>query len=248
MSGDASSVSRSNEPKLDSLIEDVFGLNVQGFRTLGGLFVSTKAVFESARVSDWRQKYTPTIRLTFSIITVYMLLSFFWAAEDGIFYQSLYTQIAEVRAASENAVTPEQIREMVDHSFAAVSFLYPFVYMFFHGLLASCIFMWGKGTGWVTRIRLYFCLLAGGISVSLVTTMITPFLSGTMFLAFFVFSSVATLLTYVLIYIRGMWGNASAIGLSVRGISLSILIFTLDMIVSGLTAVAAGVWASLVAA
>ncbi|MEO1189934.1 MAG: hypothetical protein AAFW60_12770, partial [Pseudomonadota bacterium] len=61
MSGDTGFVSRTNEPKLDSLIEDIFGLNVQGLRTLGGLFVSTKSVFESARVSDWRRKYTPTM-------------------------------------------------------------------------------------------------------------------------------------------------------------------------------------------
>ena len=64
-------------PTFDSLIEDVFGLNVRGLKTLTQLFAGPKKVFDSARVADWRSRYTPTLRLTFSIITVYMLLSFF---------------------------------------------------------------------------------------------------------------------------------------------------------------------------
>lgn len=41
-------------PDFDALLSDLFGLNIRGAKTLGDLFARPKAVFESARVYDWR--------------------------------------------------------------------------------------------------------------------------------------------------------------------------------------------------
>ena len=158
-------------PTLDSLIEDVFGLNLRGLKTLGHLFAAPKVVFESARVADWHNRYTPTIRLTFSIITVFMLLSFFWAAEDGVFYQSILAQLEDAAASNPDMPPPEQVLESY---FAAYSVAYPFVYMFIHTLIASVVWLWGKGTGWVARVRLYFGLLAVGMIIALLSMIFMP--------------------------------------------------------------------------
>ena len=74
---------RSQQPTLDSFIEDAFGLNIRGLKTLWHLIIAPKRVLESARVTDWRERYTPTLRLTFSVITVFMLLSFFGLQKMG---------------------------------------------------------------------------------------------------------------------------------------------------------------------
>lgn len=230
------------EPRLNSLIEDLFGLNVRGLQTVGQLFVSPKFVFESARVSDWRRKYTPTIRLTFSIITVFMLLSFFWAAEDGMMYQTLLELFSEIAAASGESISPEQIRRDIDTTFAAYSFMYPFIYMLIHGLVGSVMFFWGKGTGWVTRLRLYFGLLAVGMSVALISILVTPLLTKEMLLPFTYIGMAITLLAYGLTYARGMWGTASISGVLVRAVSLALIITIVDAIVSSLAGIGAGVW------
>jgi len=229
-------------PGFDSLIEDLFGLNVRGLKTVGQLFISPKKVFESARVPDWRRKYTPTIRLTFSIITVFMLLSFFWAAEDGMMYQALFAQFTEIAAASLDPVSPEQIRRDIRTAFAAYSFFYPFIYMLLHGLVGSALFIWGKGTGWVTRLRLYFGLLTVGMTVALISTLITPFLRPDMLVAFTFFGMAISVLAYWLTYARGMWGSASALGVLIRATCLALLITLVDIIVSGTAGIGAGIW------
>ena len=234
--------SASDKPGLDSLIEDLFGLNVRGLKTVGQLFIAPGKVFETARVSDWRRKYTPTIRLTFSIITVYMLLSFFWAAEDGVMYQSLYSVLSDAAAASDATVTPAEIREDVEIAFAAFSFLYPFVYMLMHGLVGSLVFVWGKGTGWVTRLRLYFGLLTVGMTIALITTFMMPLLSLDQLVYFTMFGMVISVIAYGLTYVRGMWGKGSTIGILFRAGCIAVLISFVDIIASGVTGLLAGVW------
>lgn len=235
--------SQSDErPGFDSLIEDLFGLNVRGLKTIWQLLISPKHVFETARVSDWRRKYTPTIRLTFSIITVFMLLSFFWAAEDGMMYQALLAQFTEMAAASEAPVPPEQIARNIDTAFAAYSFFYPLVYMLLHGLVGSVLFFWGKGTGWVTRLRLYFGLLTVGMTVALFSTLITPFLTPDMLVEFTFFGMAITILAYLLTYARGMWGTSSAPGVLIRATCLALIITMVDFIVSAMAGIGAGIW------
>jgi len=235
-------------PGLDSLVEDLFGLNLRGLSTIGRLFLAPKDVFDSARVSDWRRKYTPTIRLTFSVITVFMLLSFFWAAEDGMMYQALLAQFNEAASTDAHSLTIEEVRDRLDNVFAAYSFMYPFIYMLIHGCVSSVVFLWGKGTGWVTRVRLYFGLLAVGMSVSLLITLVTPFLRAEMLVPFTFIGLVITLIAYWLTYLRGMWGRASKLGIVVRATSISALIILVDLIVSGLAGFSAGLWVGMISA
>lgn len=233
-----------DKPGLDSLFEDLFGLNVRGLSTIGQLFAVPKQVFESARVSDWRRKYTPTIRLTFSIITAYMLLSFFWAAEDGMMYQSLLASLTESMSTLDEPPTAEELPDMVTAALAAYSFVYPFVYMFIHGAVASLVFFWGRGTGWVTRVRLYFGLLAVGMSLSLLSILAIPFLSLDLLLPFTMIGLSAALLAYGLTFARGTWGIHSAAGTIFRAIIIAIIITGVDVIVGGLSGFAAGLWIS----
>jgi hypothetical protein len=226
-------------PTFDSLIEDVFGLNVRGLKTLGQLFAGPKKVFESARVADWRSRYTPTIRLTFSVITVYMLLSFFWAAEDGAMYQTILVQLQEAATRNPEMPDPDQILEAY---FAAFSFSYPFIYMIIHTLIGSLVWMWGRGTTWVTRIRLYFALLAVGMFVALLSVMAIPFISPEMFGLYSLFGMVVSLVVYAGTYMRGMAGTYSTLGLALRAIGVSLIITVGDICVAIASGVGASYW------
>lgn len=217
------------QPNFDSFIEDVFGLNVRGLKTLGQLLAGPKKVFESARVADWRSRYTPTLRLTFSIITVYMLLSFFWAAEDGAMYQTILAQLQDAATRNPDMPAPELILEAY---FAAFSFTYPFIYMVIHTIIGSLIWMWGPGSSWVTRIRLYFGLLAVGMFFALLTVLVIPFISTEMFAVFSLVGMSLTFIVYIATYMRGMAGTYSTVGLTVRAVILSVTITAGDIAVA----------------
>jgi len=227
------------QPGLDSLFEDVFGLNVRGLKTLGRLFTQPKDVFDSARVVDWHSRYTPTIRLTFSIITVFMLLSFFWAAEDGPVYQTVFAQLTEAAARNPDLPPPDQILEAY---FAAYSFTYPFVYMIIHMLVGSLVWMWGPGTGWVTRIRSYFALLAVGMAIALVSILIMPSVDPELFGSYTLISMGVGYLAYGLTYARGMAGGYSSLGLIIRAFAVAFIISVGDILVAIAASAISGVW------
>lgn len=227
------------QPNFDSLIEDVFGLNVRGLKTLGQLFVGPKKVFESARVSDWHSRYTPTLRLTFSIITVFMLLSFFWAAEDGAMYQRILAVLEQ--SAAENPDMPDPTI-VLNAYFAAYSFAYPFVYMILHTLIGSLIWLWGPGMGWVTRIRLYFSLLAVGMFFALLTILFIPFVSTEMFSLYSLIGMTIGFLAYSVTYVRGLAGTYSTLGLIVRSLVVAVIITAGDILVGLSSGLIAGTW------
>lgn len=227
------------QPNFDSFIEDVFGLNVRGLKTLSQLFVGPREVFESARVTDWHSRYTPTLRLTFSIITVFMLLSFFWAAEDGAMYQTILAQLEEAAARKPDMPEPTLV---LDAYFAAYSFAYPFVYMILHSVIASLIWFWGPGTRWVARIRLYFGLLAVGMFFALVTIIFIPFVSTEMFSLYSLIGMTIGFLAYIVTYMRGVAGTYSALGLTLRGLAISVIITAGDILVALSSGLIAGTW------
>nr|WP_070960988.1 hypothetical protein [Hyphomonas sp. Mor2] len=226
-------------PGLDSLIEDVFGLNIRGLKTLWQLIIRPRDVFESARFTDWRSRYTPTIRLTFSVITVFMLLSFFWAAEDGPFYQMILVQLEEAAKTNPDLPPADQV---LDAFFAAYSFSYPFVYMLIHAVIGVLVFFWGSGTGWVTRIRLYFALLVMGMTFSLFMMVLSLMIEREAFPLFALTSFALTYVVYCLTYVRGMWGVHSPIGLGARALAIGFIISIGDLLVSSGAGICASYW------
>lgn len=232
-------ISTAAKPGFNALLEDVFSLNVRGLQTLSDLYARPKRVFDNARIIDWANQHTPTIRLTFSLITVYMLLSFFWAAEDGPLYQMLFTQLETLRAAEPDLPPVEQ---MIEGWFAAYSFTYPFVYMFVHLLVGSLVFLWGKGTSWTTQLRMYFGLCAVGMSVALITTAALPLVSVEQIGIYTLATITIGLLAYGGTYARAMAGTMSVGALIWRAPFIALFITLVDVIIATLTTFGSGVW------
>ncbi|MEL6258307.1 MAG: hypothetical protein AAFQ67_04530, partial [Pseudomonadota bacterium] len=61
------------EPDLDELIQDAFGLNIRGVQTLWALLAHPSRVFTAAQSIDWAGRFTPSIRLAFSIVALTIL-------------------------------------------------------------------------------------------------------------------------------------------------------------------------------
>ena len=239
MSDTIEKISTVARPGMNALLEDVFGLNVRGLRTLKDLFIRPKRVFDSARQIDWANTHTPTIRLTFSLITVYMLLSFFWAAEDGALYQGLYLQL---EALSETNPNLPPVDVMIEGWFAGYSVIYPFAYMIMHFLFASFLFVWGKGISWTTRLRMYFGLLSMGMTVALLTTLFLPLITVNELLVFTVGVLGLQFVLYCVTYVRAMAGTFSVGALVWRTPFIALSILIMDFVIGMVTQVISGIW------
>ncbi|MEM7327803.1 MAG: hypothetical protein AAF437_03625 [Pseudomonadota bacterium] len=240
MRDDTERRSPGEKPDLDALIADMFGLNIRGIRTLVDLFVRPVNVFESARTFDWNSKYTPTMRLAFSFLTVFSLLSFFWAAEDGVLYQTLFDVFSDGFADRPEA---PPVADWIKTMFAGYNFIYPFTYMLVHSLVGSCLLIWGNGTSWVARIRLYFCVASIGIAFSVLSIAVMPFISPSFMWTWTTMVLAIGFAAYLLTYGRGMRGRFTLWGRLWRAILLAITVTLTDFIVAIIAGTAAGSWA-----
>ena len=230
------------KPDFDSLLADLFGLNIRGAKTLRDLLIRPKQVFNSARVLDWRSQYTPTMRLAFSILTVFSLLSFFWTSENSILYQSLLAQLSQTLAEDPDAPA---LRQRVNSTFAAYNFIYPFTYMLIHSLIGAMLFIWGKGTSWVARIRLYFGVISIGIALAVASVTVMPFVSLDYFWLYTVVLFIINILAYAITYARGVHGQFSMMSMAIRAPSIAVVVSIADFIVATIAGIGASMWAEI---
>lgn len=161
------------------LLEDIFGLNIRGLRTIWDMFVRPAQVFAAARSADWRGTYTPSIRLVFSLAAVAALLQFLWGNENSITFKNILEELVAAEAFPDAASAEAATKRIVD-MFAA---LYPLVFLLMHFIAASLVRVWGPGTGFVIRLRLWFLTITPGATLGtllLLTLAVAPSWDGFM--------------------------------------------------------------------
>lgn len=230
----------SDKPDVDSLIADLFGLNIRGARTLFDLVLRPRSVFDSARIFDWQSRYTPTLRLAFSLLTVFALLSFFWAAEDSPLYQGLLAEIMAAQTDNPDAPPP---RDVVDAIFAGFSFAFPFAYMLIHSLAGAIVFVWGTGTPWVARIRLYFSVLCIGLGLSVLSMILLPLFGPETVNIYSAVGMTAGTFAYAVTYARGTSPHHRGLALWWRSVFLAVMMTVTDLLVAVVASFAGTVWA-----
>lgn len=168
-------------PGFDSLVHDVFGLNIRGVRTVWDTTFRPSRTFSAARSADWLGRYTPSIRLVAGLVAIFLLLRFFWEAQDSAIFQGT---LAAVTAEIETIISqlPEDQRpppefvaqralEGTQTLFQNWAIGYPFCYIILHLILACFLRIWGEGTSFVTRLRLYFLPLSTVVALIILFTL-----------------------------------------------------------------------------
>lgn len=152
----------------DALLDDLFGLNVRALATLWVAFTQPSKLFTAARDPDWLNKYTPSIRLVFSLIAVVVFLKFIWMNDaSGLFAfarQNFETIAMEFPGMSLDEATREYL--------AIQLVTYPFAYFGVHLLFALFLRIWGAGTPLPVRIRLYFVTVLPTMLMGVVSTVL----------------------------------------------------------------------------
>lgn len=163
----------------DELIEDAFGLNVRGLRTISDMFIRPAKVFQAARAKDWDGRYTPSLRLVFSILALLGFFSFFWAGEDSVFFREFSTRLAE---SDELMLADEEQRnETVNRLLGVYSAVVPIAYILGHGFMSLFFRIWGANVGRVERLRLHLAAIVPSMTFTLLATLLIPVLPQSLF-------------------------------------------------------------------
>ena len=168
----------------DNLVEDVFGLNIKGLKTIWTLFRRPAKYFTAAKTAEWENEYTPSFRVWFGIMAITTGLQFIWGSKTSPFYKTFLEQIAAF---------PEQFKRGYSHGgrhdtshitydafdadamtqvFLKWYFVFtPFMIIAWFALLAFIFRAWGEKLTYVVRIRYIFASIVTGSFIGLMWTL-----------------------------------------------------------------------------
>lgn len=222
----------------DALADDIFGLNVRGFRTMWVSVVSPAQLFEAARDPDWRGRYTPAIRLAFVIMALVMGLQFLWTYEGSNAWNTVQEAIQDFEAELAGRDYDSVTREIL----LANAVLYPVFYFGLHIPVSLLIGAWGKGTPMPVRSRLYFSTLVPAGILSLVIVLVQIVLTPEPSQASSAIALLSTILVFCSVIFRGLAPRVSAGGRIWRAALMAIVMIVITVIADFISLLAACIY------
>lgn len=211
---------------LDDIVEDAFGLNVRGLQTLWAMIVRPAKVFEAARSPDWSARsYTPSIRLVFSLLAVLTAIRFLWASDGSMFYETTVLAIEQAGSSAFGTDIDAATEALMD----IYVVIFPLAMIGLHIGGSSFTFVWGKGTKFPARLRLYFLAIVPSTIYTVFLTVGMSFAS----LDFYTALMALTILgTWVLDFATSLRGGVQAKSKVMRALKAAIFAmvsFTIGM-------------------
>ena len=211
----------------DALLDDLFGLNVRALASMWAILATPRKVFAAARDADWLGKYTPSIRLVFTLIAAMVFLRFLWGGENSALHQMTKSGLTE-----SNVLGYGDMDTFTQDYLGLWLVMFPFSYFFVHGLMALLVRIWGKGTRAPVRLRLYFAALLPGLLLGVLSTVAIPLMP----------ALALTALIYALTIFRGLPATVSKIGRAWRGILFACVAIGGDLFIALSTFVIGYAW------
>lgn len=178
----------------DSLLEDIFGLNIRALKTISILFRKPHDYFLAARTVDWENKFTPSFRVWFGILALLVALNFIYNNDNSTMtkaYEGAMQQLATgfEQAHSESHSETETARRSleIDTAQAAkdmgkwVMVYYPFAYIPFMALAGILVRFWGRPLTYVTRLRYLFAIVIPSVTFMFISTFLVLVVSASFF-------------------------------------------------------------------
>lgn len=211
----------------DGFLEDLFGVNIRGLKTLWISFVNPKAYYEACDAPDWQNKFTPSFRLWFTLSAITVFLQFFWGGNDS-------TMIEAFTRDFQSSTTP--LPEKVDPRAAAITFsrwyfgLLPVITAVFLLIFPAIFRAWNKKAFYVRRQRYVFVSVLPGTAIAGLFAMLNRYIPADQISAFanfslFVFGAVSFITAF-----RGAFPEATLTGRVWRAGLLSACLCTIAFI------------------
>ena len=225
---------------LDNLIEDIFGLNAKAFKSIWASFRAPKTYAMAAKVPNWSDAFTPSVRVWVGLVALYSALRFFYGSEDGAMTQ-MYVEMYDA-AIAENPNVPFA---KVDTTLFAQSVLkwtlvfFPFIMLPLYAAIAFVFRVWPDKPGFVIRFRYIMLTVLPGTALTAFLTFTYIFLEGAWLAAIMVISLVGIILLDGLTAYRGTLHSIAPkrrLGLSVVLAILLMVAFTIGSFVAAIPA------------
>lgn len=216
---------RSADLSIDSIAEDLFGLNIRGVQSILTVWRRPKHYFGAARTPDWQNKFTPSVRLWLSFFALFSALKFWWFGSDSSMIGAYASGFAQAGVILPEGVTYEDIgAETVTWVFGWV----PVIQIVSMLLLSVIYSAWGERTTLSLRQRYLFAVMIPSASLMPV------FLTGMLFVPSNFLTLYGIGLALVALFIdfqagyRGAFSQVSPVGRFWRAGLLALILVTIN--------------------
>ncbi|MEL7541208.1 MAG: hypothetical protein AAGJ51_09925, partial [Pseudomonadota bacterium] len=215
----------SNDLSLDSIAEDLFGLNLRGLRSILVAWRKPRDYFEAARTPDWKGKYTPSIRLWLSFFALFSALKFWWFGTNAGMVGAFAIGFEDAGLVLPDGLTYQDVgAEAVLWVFGWV----PVLQIVSMVLLAMVYRAWGERTTLALRQRFLFAVMIPSVSLMPVFLTIMLFVPTGMITAYGVFLAIAAFSIDFQAGYRGGFSNVSKTGRAWRAGVLALTLVTIN--------------------
>jgi len=224
-----------NAPKVDragfdNFLEDLFGLNIMGLKTIWVSFYNPKKYYAAAHTSDWQGKYTPSFRLFFTLLALVFLMQFFWGGANSPLIAS-YAQQMEARSI----ILPDGLSyKQASLTFAIWynGFVPPFTIAFYL-ILGSVYSVWGRRMNFVERQRYLFITMIPNMFITFFLFLLLAFVPSEKVLwwGLWVFPTILFLVSALTVF-RGAFISMTVSAKLWRAMLLAFLIVVVGQLVS----------------
>lgn len=214
---------------MDTMAEDLFGLNIRGVRTLGTIWVHPRRYFQAAKAQDWEDKYTPSIRLWLSFFALFSALKVWWGSHNDGLIEAYAAGYAQAGLPLPQGMTYEDIGT---EAILWVFSLWPVLEIVSMILLSLVYPFWGERTSVSLRQRYLFAVIVPNASLMPLYLIVMMFVPAGMQALYALMLAPVTLLINFQTGYRGAFGQVSGMGRVWRAGLLALTVVMLSVVMS----------------
>ena len=154
---------------LDSVLEDLFGLNIRALKSIGMLFRHPARYFDAARDREWLSRFTPSIRIWLGLYAVLAAMRFIYGGETSPMVEQMVAQLEGDAAFADEEFTLDYRQFAVD-MYKWLFVLLPFVFLPTYAVVAFLFRSFPGQPGYVLRLRYVFATVIPSTTLIVVTT------------------------------------------------------------------------------
>jgi hypothetical protein len=214
---------------IESVVEDLFGLNLRGLRSIAKLWTRPRDYFMAAKVANWNDRFTPSIRLWLFFFALFSAFKFLWVGSGEGMIEAFANGFSEARIQVPEG---QSYRDIGKEAVLLIFGLLPFLQIIGTIIIAFIYPFWGERTTIALRQRYFFGVIVPSASLMPVFMTVMMFLPGSYLTAYGLMLALITFVVDFQTGYRGAFINVSGMKRAWRAGLLSLTVVSFNVVVT----------------
>ena len=214
---------------MESVVEDLFGLNLRGLRSIAKLWVRPRDYFTAAKAVNWNDTFTPSIRLWLFFFALFSAFKFLWVGNGEGMIEAFANGFTDARIQVPEG---QSYRDIGKEAVQIIFGILPFMQIIGTIIIAFMYPFWGERTTVALRQRYFFGVIVPSASLMPVFMTVMMFIPSQSLTVYGFGLALITLIIDFQTGYRGAFLNVSGLSRAWRAGLLSLIVVGFNMVVT----------------